>query len=162
MPYRWSASEPDSRAQLRLSPHRSLPPRGFVFFIAVTAAMFLMPLLGLLGTALLWGILPFALIAVGGIWWAIGRSYRDGELTEILTLAPDRISLVRRAPSGTEKSWHANPYWVTGQLYPTGGPVPAYLTLKGDGREVELGAFLSEEERRRLAEDLRERLAKLR
>jgi uncharacterized membrane protein len=45
------------------------------------------------------------------------------------------------------------------QLYPTGGPVPQYLTLKGGGREVELGAFLSEDERRTLKDDLHRRLA---
>ncbi len=40
--------------------------------------------------------------------------------------------------------------------------MPHYLTLKGEGREVELGAFLTEDERLRLADDLRERLARLR
>jgi uncharacterized membrane protein len=36
--------------------------------------------------------------------------------------------------------------------------VPNYLTLKGEGREVELGAFLSEAERIALREDLQDRL----
>lgn len=162
MPYEWSAAEPDSDARLELRPHRSLPARGFVIFIAATALMMLMPLLALLGTKHLWVILPFALIPVAGIWWAVRRNNRDAALSEVLTIGPESITLVRRAPDGTVKTWQANPYWVTAQLYPTGGPVPDYLTLKGDGREVELGAFLSEEERRALAEDLRMRLARLR
>ena len=48
------------------------------------------------------------------------------------------------------------------RLHQTGGPVPNYLTLKGDGREVELGAFLSEEERLALRDDLHQRLVALR
>ena len=43
-----------------------------------------------------------------------------------------------------------------------GGPIPHYITLKGAGREVELGAFLSEEERVALHDDLRKRLGELR
>ena len=161
MPYQWTDTVPKGTARLELKPHRSLPLRGFVVFIALTATMFLMPLLGLVGTALLWGILPFALLAIGGVWWAITRNYRDGTLTEVLTLGSDRAELVRRAPDGQEQQWQANPYWVTVQLYPTGGPVPDYLTLKGDGREVELGAFLTAQERRALAPEIEARLRAL-
>lgn len=161
MPYEWSVGGSDSTT-LKLWPYRSLPARGFVFFIAATSVMMLLPLLVLLGTRHLWVILPFALIPVAGIWWAVRRNNRDAALTEVLTIGPESITLVRRAPDGKKQSWQANPYWTTIQLYPTGGPVPAYLTLKGEGREVELGAFLSEEERRRLADDLRQRLAQLR
>ena len=40
--------------------------------------------------------------------------------------------------------------------------MPNYLTLSGNDREVELGAFLSEEERIALKADLTARLARLR
>lgn len=48
------------------------------------------------------------------------------------------------------------------RLTPAGGPVPDYLTLKGRDREVELGAFLTPEERKELAGELRAALADLR
>lgn len=162
MPYAWTETGTEGEARLTLWPYRSLPVKGFVTFIAITATMLLVPLLALLGTVLLWGILPFILIAVGGVWWAFHRNYRDGTLTEVLTLSPARVDLLRRAPDGTEKRWQANPYWVAVTLYPAKGPVPNYLTLKGDGREVELGAFLTPEERARLAAEVQERLARLR
>jgi uncharacterized membrane protein len=44
-------------------------------------------------------------------------------------------------------------------VHKTGGPVPQYLTLKGNGREVELGAFLTEAERLTLADELNAALA---
>jgi uncharacterized membrane protein len=47
-------------------------------------------------------------------------------------------------------------------LHEKGGPVPQYLTLRGAGREVELGAFLSEDERLALRAELRRKLADLR
>lgn len=162
MPYEWIETEGENRAELHLWPFRSLPRKGFVAFIGVTATLLALPLVAVLGTVILWGLLPFIGLAVGGIWWALSRSYRDGELTEALVLGPERIGLTRRSPDGTEQTWQANPYWVRVHIYPKGGPVPSYLTLKGEGREVELGAFLSEEERQALAVDLRARIASLR
>lgn len=161
MPYEWTQSN-HARRELHLWPYRSLPRRGFVWFIGGTAALISIPLFVVLGTVILWGLLPFVVLAVGGVWWALSRSYREGELMEVLTLSRDRISIVRRAPDGSEQRWEANPYWVVVRLYPAGAKVANYLTLKGEGREVELGAFLSEEERRDLAAELQERLAQLR
>lgn len=127
-------------------------------FIGITAAMLALPLIAVLGTPVLWGLLPFIAAAVAGVWWGLSRSYRAGETLEVLRLGPDRVTLTRKAPDGTEQRWQANPYWVTVRLYRTGGPVPDYLTLKGDGREVEIGAFLSPEERRALQPVIEERL----
>lgn len=161
MPYEWLPRDGSGR-QLRLWPHRSLSRHGFVWFVGSTALLLSAPLFALLGTVILWGLLPFLAAAVAGLWWALKRSWRDGTLTEVLTLSPDRVTLVRRAPDGQEQRWEANPYWVAVRLYPSGSKVPQYLTLKGDGREVELGAFLSEAERVTLAEEVREALARLR
>lgn len=156
MPYQWTRAEPGKAGPvtLRLWPHRSLPRRGFVAFIAATAALLALPLMAVLGTLVLWGLLPFAAAAVAGVWWGLSRSYRDGETLEILTLERDRITLSRRAPDRTEQHWQANPYWVRVRVYPTGGPVADYLTLRGSGREVEIGAFLTPEERRALHREL--------
>ena len=56
--------------------------------------------------------------------------------------------------------WQANPHWVRVTLHKTGGPVPNYLTLRGNGREVEIGAFLAEEERLTLQHELRRALSR--
>jgi uncharacterized membrane protein len=174
MPYEWlpptakpssgTASEPvqTSDARLHLWPYRSLPRRGFVLFIAATCALIALPMLSVLGSPVLWGILPFFALAIWGMWAALSRSYRDGEILEDLTLTRDSLSLTRHGPRGRRQDWQANPFWVSVHLHPTGGPVPNYLTLRGSGREVELGAFLSEEERIALRDELQTRLARLR
>lgn len=159
MPYDWIKPDPRGDAQeLHLWPHQSLPVRGYVWFVAGTFALVLIPLLAVIGSVLLWGILPFVLLALGGMWWALDRSRRNARIIEVLTLTPDRARLVRRDPGGRVLNWECNRYWTTPELHADGGPVPFYVTLRGCGREVEIGAFLSEEERVALYDDLTVRL----
>ena len=147
-------------ARLQLWPHRSLPVEGFVWFIGGTAAFLALPLVAVLGSPVLWGLLPFMGLALAAIWWALKRSYADGQMLEELTLWQDRIEIVRHEPRGARRSWEADPYWV--RLALKEGPVENYLTLTGGGREVELGAFLTPEERAALHGDLSGVLARLR
>ena len=79
-----------------------------------------------------------------------------------LDIVKDLLGDTRHGPRGKRQDWQANPHWVRLMLHPTGGPVPHYLTLAGNGREVELGAFLSEDERLILKDDLQRRLNALR
>lgn len=141
------ASRGAPRLHLVLTPYRSLTPEGFVWFIGLTAAMISVPLLAILGTSVFWALLPFVVAAVWGIWAALKRSWRDMELYEDVTLWDDLIRIERHDPRKPPRDWEANPHWVRATLYPEGGPVPNYLTLRGGTREVELGAFLTPLER---------------
>lgn len=155
MPYRWTSPAPDNKlAELTLWPHRSMPRHGFVWFIGITFCLILLPVIPLLGTKVLWGLLPFLMGAVWLIYYFIDRNYRDGELTERLSLWSDRVELTRANPRGTAQQWEANPYWVKVELHEKGGPVEHYLTMSGSGRVVEIGAFLSPEERIGLRDEL--------
>ena len=156
MPYHWL---PGPTPHLRLWPYRSLTTRGFVAFIAATVTLLSFPILISLGTPILWMLLPFPAATVCGIWWAIRRNDRDAAITEDLRLTDTEITLTRHGPRREQATWQANPHWVQVNLYPKGGRVPHYLTLKGAGREVELGAFLSEDERVTLHADLQRKLA---
>jgi uncharacterized membrane protein len=156
MPYRWSAPPQGAENEITLTlwPHRSLPRRGFAAFVLATFVLICVPLLPLLGTVLLWGMLPFLLLAVGGIWWALESTYRSAQLSEVLTLGPDEVRLRRVEARGATREWQCNRYWARVRMHVTGGPVAHYVTLAGNGREVEIGAFLSEDERKALYGDL--------
>lgn len=162
MPYEWIAPTADTPERLHLWPYRSLPRQGFVLFFVVTVALIAVPLLSVLGSPVLWFILGFTALALTGMWFALSRSYRDAEIIEDLTFHPERLHLIRHGPRSKRQDWQANPHWVQVRLHETGGPVPHYLTLRGDGREVELGAFLSEEERITLKRELQAKLFALR
>lgn len=159
MPYHWSTS-PDEVVLLRLWPNRSLSRRGFVLIVGVTAFLLTLPLLAVVGTALLWGLLPFAVGVVAFLYWAVTRSWRDGELTEELRISADTVTLTRSDPrGGPAQTWQANPHWVRVEIHADKGPVEQYLTLTGNGRTVEIGVFLSPEEREALEPELRRALA---
>ena len=158
MPYEWT-SAPGARPQtLRLWPHNALPARGMAAFVLTTFTLISIPTLPLLGSPILWGILPFTLAAVWGIFWALQRNHAARQIEEVLTLDDDLAQLVRTNPKGDQQIWDCNRYWTKVTKYDADGPVPHYVTLRGAGREVEIGAFLSEEERISLFDDLQRAL----
>ena len=160
MPYQWS-SPTSQETRLTLWPYRSLKPQGFTIFIAITAGMFLLPLLVVLGSPVLWGLLPFFAGTLWLVWYFLQRSNRDRQMREDLVLTKATMTLTRTNPKGPAQIWTANPYWVRLGLHEKGGPVEQYLTLSGGGRDVELGAFLSIDERVQLHGDLADRLHRL-
>lgn len=145
---------------LTLWPHRSLSRDGFRTVMIMTAVGLAIPLVPFLGSAVGLGLLPFAVVALAALYLAFRRNYRDGRLREELRLWPDLITVERFEPRGRVLRWHANPYWVRLKLHED-ARIESYLTLKGNGREIELGAFLSPEERVALHAELGDALARL-
>jgi uncharacterized membrane protein len=72
------------------------------------------------------------------------------------------VHLRRIEPQGRVQEWQAHPHWIMLHLAADGGPVKHYLTLTGGSRAVELGAFLTPEERVALHRELARILLRLR
>lgn len=157
MPYRWEDSS-GTEERLRLWAHNALPPRGAMIVVMSVFFFGLVPLLAVLGSVLLWGLLPFLLLTVAGLWLALEANYRARDIQEVLTLSENRAHLVHHGPRARIQEWSCNRYWARPEIHAAGGPVPNYVTLSGGGRVVEIGAFLSEEERIALYDDLVKRL----
>jgi len=140
-------------------PNRSLSQTGFKRVLMATALGLTIPLIPFLGTPVAWGLLPFLVAALLALYTSIQASYRSGRLREDLRLWDDLITIERTEPNGRVKRWHANPFWTSVHLHKD-AKIESYLTLRGNGREVELGAFLSPDERIALHADLTQTLAK--
>jgi uncharacterized membrane protein len=165
MPHQWSQTPdiPDSaQPALTLWPYRSLPRRGFALMILMAFGLSVIPLIGVMGTMALWGILPFILLMVGGLWLGLEKSYKSGEILEELCLEGDDLCLTHTPVKGPRQEWRCNGYWVRVEMHVSGGKVPFYVTLSGNGRQVEIGSFLSEDERKTLHGELKDYLKTLR
>jgi uncharacterized membrane protein len=158
MPYDWIQQPNDKTQIMRLTPHESLPPKGMAIFILATFTLLMIPALAMLGTPLLWTLLPFSLLAVWGMYFALQQNHKQRQIVEVLTLKEDTVELTHTPAKGDPITWNCNRYWTQVTQHESGGPVPNYITLKGMGREVEIGAFLSEEERITLFNDLQHAL----
>ena len=159
MPYDIRENVKDSQIKIiEVWPYNSLKPKGFVFFLGSTFVLISFPLFNVLGTTVFWGLLPFLLAAFMGVWFALRRSLNERQILEQLTLSKEEIALIRQNPKGEHKRWVCSPYWAKLKIYQTEGPVTNYITLTGNGREVELGAFLTEDERKTLYGELEQLL----
>jgi uncharacterized membrane protein len=119
--------------------------------------MLALPLLAVLGSPVVWFLLAFFTAALAGVWRAITANVKDRTRHEALHLGETRVRLEHVQPKGEVLTWEANPHWVTVHLRDD-GPVEKYLTLRGNSREVEIGSFLSPEERETLFDEISQAL----
>jgi uncharacterized membrane protein len=103
-------------------------------------------------------MLPFTLATVWGMFWALQRNHRARQIEENLVLGETTARLIHTNDKGEIQEWDCDRYWTQVTKYEDEGPVPHYVTLRGKGREVEIGSFLSEEERIALYDDLQRAL----
>ena len=165
MSYSWSnppeealfhkKSDGPASAVLTIRTHNSLNADGFIKFIALTAVLMLIPVLAFLGQIVMWIIAGSLGACLTAIWLALKASWKQGQLREEVSIWSNYILLERFNPNGSTQVWHANPYWTEIRLTPTKSYVLNYLTLRGNNHEVEIGAFLSGDERLLLERDLR-------
>jgi uncharacterized membrane protein len=139
-----------------LTPHRSLGPKGFLaLMIGLGAISFVTGMVFLAAGA--WPVLGFLGLDVLLIYIAFRLNYRSGRLYETLDLTPARLVLTRVHPSGRQERFDCNPYWARVKLreWPDGRTA---LSVVSRGTELAFGAFLTDDERRDLANALREAL----
>ena len=142
-----------------LTPHRSLSPRGFVVLMsAICAVSFGAGLVFFLVGA--WPVVGFLGLDVLLIYLAFRVNYRHGRMYEQVELAPDRLVVRRVDHWGKERRWDFQPTWLQ-VLIDEPPDHDSRLTLRSHGRSLDIGGFLTAEERLDLAKALRRALAKL-
>jgi uncharacterized membrane protein len=140
--------------RIELAPNCSLKPAGAVLFFVSTC-------LFSLGFALFfvfqgcWPVLPFWALEMLALGMALRASLRRSRYTQTVLITESQISLVTRSRHGAQKQEFAR-HWAKVRLRsPPRRHGVSRLTIESRGRACEVGNFLTEEDRCRLAERLR-------
>ncbi len=139
--------------QFVLHHHRSLSPRGFLMLMAalsfvsfVTGVAFCM-----IGA---WPVMGFFGLDVALVYFAFRLNYKSGRAYEIVDLSPELLTLTRVRPGGEKQAYEMNPYWARVSLTTDRPDGRTSLRIVAQGRELLLGHFLTDEERRDFAQAL--------
>ena len=140
--------------RIDLQPNCSLKPAGAVLFFGSTC-------LFSLGFALvfvvrgLWPVLPFWALEMTALGLALRQSMQRRNYTQTVLITDSQIILVTRSRRGSQKQEFAR-HWAKVRLRsPPRRHGTSLLTIESRGRAYEVGSFLTEEDRRCLAERLR-------
>lgn len=143
-----------------LSPHSSLPAKGFAVLMAFfgTVSLVIGGWFLFLGA---WPVFGFFGLDVLLLYLAFRASYRNCALFETLVLTDRDLDLTHHPLRGERRHVRFDPYWVRFRLAERRARSPL-LELSSHGRSVSFGDFLSEEEKRHLAVELERGLATVR
>jgi uncharacterized membrane protein len=100
-----------------------------------------------------WPVTGFLGLDVLLVYLAFRWNYRQARRAEFVRLDPDGLSVRRLEPDGRAQSWRFEPYWVRVSLEQVGRH-DRRLVLRSHGRQVVIGAFLTQDERLELARAL--------
>lgn len=145
-----TAAAPGMEHRFELAPNCSLTPRGARLFVGSLAAV-TFAAAGCFALQGFWPVLPFAGLEIGLLAWAVRASMRRGSERELIVVSDEQVVVERRVPSGSRRTVFPR-HWARVTLRgPLKAPHPSRLTIESHGRACEVGRFLTEDERRRLA-----------
>ncbi|RME35514.1 MAG: DUF2244 domain-containing protein [Gammaproteobacteria bacterium] len=140
-------------ACIEMRPNSSLSEGdSWLFCAALTAVLLALGVrFYLLGA---WLVMPFCVIELAVLLLAYRHFLRRNAVRERVLVEEDRVTVSRR-DAGGEREWSFQRYWLQVHLLrQRDGWYPSRLLLRSHGRELEIGRFLTEEERQGLAEEL--------
>jgi uncharacterized membrane protein len=140
-------------ANFVLHPHRSLSPYGFLILMAtISVVSFILGMTFLMMGA--WPVMGFFGLDVALIYCAFKWNYRSGRIYETIALSPEILKLTRVHPSGRREEYDFNPYWTRVRCTTDRPDGRTSLRIAAQGKEILFGQFLTDDERREVADAL--------
>jgi uncharacterized membrane protein len=140
--------------RIELAPNCSLKAASAMFFFGSTCLFSLAFALFFVFQGF-WPVLPFSALEMLVLGLSLHASMRRGKYTQTVLITDSQISLVTRSRRGAQKQEFAR-HWAKVRLRsPPRRHGLSRLTIESRGRAYEVGSFLTEADRCRLAERLR-------
>lgn len=135
----------------KLTPHRSIDPRGIKIVSAIAASLLVLPgiIFYLLGA---WPVVGFMGLDVAALYWALTYSFRDGRRYEQVTLWADRLEVRQVSPKGEEQTQSFNPFFVRLVIERDIDEHTTAIKLRTKERDLVVGAFLNPDDKATFAQ----------
>jgi uncharacterized membrane protein len=101
-----------------------------------------------------WPVMGFFGLDVALIYCAFKWNYRSGRIYETIALSPGILKLTRVHPSGRREEYDFNPYWTRVRCTTDRPDGRTSLRIAAQGKEILFGQFLTDDERREVADAL--------
>jgi len=128
--------------------------RALLLFSAIAGAVLAVAIVcGLLGA---WGVAPLSLLPIAGVGMGIRTSYLRTQVREIVSIDGGMVAIDKHRQRIDER-FEFQRGWAQVVLEQPLLPAPdlSHLFIRSHGRQVEIGAFLEDQERLDVAERLR-------
>ena len=143
-----------------LYPRRSLGPRGFAILIIATGVI------GFVYGMAFWLMGAWPIFGFCGTEWLLfvylfRKNLNGDKRSERLRLYRDRLMVETISPKGERQLYRFQPYWLQ-VILEEPDEYESNLYLRSHGKQLRIGSFLSPQERRDVADELRIVLNRLR
>ena len=156
----WDNTSEPTFLKMRLAPNRSLDSYGTKVVFAVIACGFLLPIIPFIGSPVGTTLTIFSGLTFYLFLTLLQKNFQQGSTFEEILISKRKIKVVHQEKNKDRLTWECNPYWTKVHLDINNPRLKNYLTLAGKGKRIELGAFLSPDERLELRDKIQNALAK--
>ena len=156
----WKGTEEPTLLRMRLFPNRSLGMNGTKVVFGIIACGFLLPIMPFIGSPVGTTLTIFSGMTFYLFLSLLQINFQQGNTFEEILISKDKIIVVHQEKNKEKKTWEGNPYWTRVNVDTHNPRLKNYLTLAGSGKYIELGAFLSPDERIELGDKIQNALAK--
>jgi len=139
--------------RIQIAPNCSLSLQAAVLFFGSLCCVSF-AIAGVMAALGYWPILPFAGLEMAVLGWAVTVSLKRRSLRQTITVSEDAVRVESLRGSRSEQVVFSR-HWAQVKLRrPASRLHPSRLVIESHGRQCEVGDFLTEEERRGLAQRL--------
>ena len=156
----WGDANEAPFVNIRLVPNRSLDSNGTKVVFCVIACGFLLPIIPFIGSPIGTTLTIFSGLTFYLFLTLLQKNFQQGSTFEEILISKRKIKVVHQEKNKEQLTWECNPYWTKVHLDINNPRLKNYLTLVGAGKRIELGAFLSPDERLELRDKIQNALAK--
>ena len=153
-------SEEPTFLRIRMFPNRSLDANGTKVVSGIIACGFLLPIIPFIGSPIGTALTIFSGLTFFLFLTLLQKNFQQGTTFEEILISKHKIIVVHKERNKEQKTWEGNPYWTRVEVDIRNAKLKNYLTLAGKGKHIELGAFLSPDERIELRDKIQNALAK--